>query len=163
MQQLESKIHRIEALLASTPRTTDATRETPSSVVSPRYVRPESGVGLVASAAASAIVNNLPRTTSIPALSICNASYPRVLNMVLAIGGVRLFRQGITNLHPFGFFTAALEASPPSSSSFSTLEDIENLLLIARLLTLGSWPVVHPHRNRAQSSPTAANFRTGGF
>ena len=54
------------------------------------------------------------------------------LNMVLAIGSVRLFRTAATGLHPFGFFTAALEAKPPSSSSFSTLEDIENLLLVAR-------------------------------
>ncbi|KAM0325174.1 hypothetical protein ACHAQA_007713 [Verticillium albo-atrum] len=52
--------------------------------------------------------------------------------MVLAIGSVRLFRDGIIGLHPFGFFTAALEANPPSSSAFDSLEDIENLLLIAR-------------------------------
>ncbi|KAI6750569.1 hypothetical protein HG530_014850 [Fusarium avenaceum] len=53
------------------------------------------------------------------------------LNMVLAIGSIRLYREGATALHPFGFFMAALKANPPSSSSFSTLEDIENLLLIA--------------------------------
>lgn len=51
--------------------------------------------------------------------------------MVLAIGSIRLYREGATALHPFGFFMAALKANPPSSSSFSTLEDIENLLLIA--------------------------------
>ncbi|KIL92424.1 hypothetical protein FAVG1_04835 [Fusarium avenaceum] len=51
--------------------------------------------------------------------------------MVLAIGSIRLYREGAIDLHPFGFFMAALEANPPSSSSFSTLEDIENLLLIS--------------------------------
>ncbi|KAF5012722.1 hypothetical protein FDECE_1239 [Fusarium decemcellulare] len=190
MQQLESKIHRIEALLASTPRTTDATHETPSSVVSPRYVGPESGVGFFLSTLEACRRRSHPISGSLllqqhkPPSTIYHAPHPfppfqfatqaiqeyfrefhlahpflneaKVqeslnrhislaissdqaekhqlfqLNMVLAIGSVHLFRQGITNLHPFGFFTAALEASPPSSSSFSTLEDIENLLLIAR-------------------------------
>lgn len=53
------------------------------------------------------------------------------LNMVLAIGSVRLYRNKLFDLHPFGFFTAALEASPPSAFSFSTLDDIENILMIA--------------------------------
>ncbi|KAF4452348.1 hypothetical protein F53441_4800 [Fusarium austroafricanum] len=53
------------------------------------------------------------------------------LNMVIAIGSVRLYRQGKTDLHPFGFFMAALEAKPPSSSSFSTIEDVESLLLVS--------------------------------
>lgn len=53
------------------------------------------------------------------------------LSMVLAIGSVRLYRNKLFDLHPFGFFTAALEASPPSGFSFSTLDDIENILLIA--------------------------------
>lgn len=53
------------------------------------------------------------------------------LNMVLAIGSVRLFRDGSLSLLPFGFFTAALEVNPPSESSFSTLEEVENILLIA--------------------------------
>lgn len=53
------------------------------------------------------------------------------LNMVLAIGSIRSFRDGLSDLHPFGFFTAALEACPPSESSFDSIEDIEMLLLIA--------------------------------
>ncbi|KAL6400149.1 Pyrimidine pathway regulatory protein 1 [Ilyonectria robusta] len=53
------------------------------------------------------------------------------LNMVLAIGSIKSFRSGLSDLHPFGFFTAALEACPPSESSFDSIEDIEMLLLIA--------------------------------
>ena len=53
------------------------------------------------------------------------------LNMVLAIGNIRLFRDQVTELHPFGFFTAALEGSPPSECAFSTINDVENLLLIS--------------------------------
>ncbi|PSN74840.1 hypothetical protein BS50DRAFT_540411 [Corynespora cassiicola Philippines] len=51
--------------------------------------------------------------------------------MILAIGNIRLFRDRVTHLHPFGFFTAALEVNPPSESSFSSISDVENLLLIA--------------------------------
>jgi hypothetical protein len=53
------------------------------------------------------------------------------LNMVLAIGSIRLSRNGLVPVHPFGFFTAALEAHPPSEYSFCAIEDVENLLLIA--------------------------------
>lgn len=53
------------------------------------------------------------------------------LNMVLAIGSIPLFRTGGIPLHPFGFFTAALRAKPPSGSHFGEIEDIENFLLIA--------------------------------
>lgn len=53
------------------------------------------------------------------------------LNMMLAIGGIRLYRDGCMTHHPFGFFTAALEANPPSEYSFCTVEDVEYLLLIA--------------------------------
>lgn len=51
--------------------------------------------------------------------------------MVLAIGSIQLFRNGTTTMHPFGFFTAALKANPPSECSFGTVEDVENFLLIA--------------------------------
>lgn len=51
--------------------------------------------------------------------------------MVMAIGAVGMFRAGTTAFHPFGFFTAALSASPPSERSFGTLQDVESLLLIA--------------------------------
>lgn len=52
-------------------------------------------------------------------------------NMVLAIGSIHLFRNGTITMHPFGFFTAALQANPLSECSFSTIDDVENLLLIA--------------------------------
>lgn len=52
------------------------------------------------------------------------------LNMVLAIGGIGLHRDGRMTDHPFGFFTAALEANPPSEYGFCTVEDVECLLLI---------------------------------
>ena len=51
--------------------------------------------------------------------------------MVLAIGSIRPFREGVITLHPFGFFSMALEIYPPSESSFSKIEDVENFLLIA--------------------------------
>lgn len=51
--------------------------------------------------------------------------------MVLAIGNIRPFRDGIVSMHPFGFFTAALEVNPPSESAFNAVEDLQNLLLIA--------------------------------
>ncbi|KAH8177333.1 fungal specific transcription factor domain-containing protein [Sarocladium implicatum] len=54
------------------------------------------------------------------------------LFMVIAIGSIRLFRDGTFEPHPFGYFTAALEAWTPSMSSFNTIEDIEHLLLISR-------------------------------
>ncbi|KAH8880218.1 hypothetical protein GQ53DRAFT_546723 [Thozetella sp. PMI_491] len=52
-------------------------------------------------------------------------------NMVLAIGSINLFRNSCLRLHPFGYFTAALRASPPSGWNFGSIEDIENFLLIA--------------------------------
>lgn len=52
-------------------------------------------------------------------------------NMIMAIGAVGMFRAGRTSFHPFGFFTAALSASPPSEFSFGAIQDVENLLLIA--------------------------------
>lgn len=57
------------------------------------------------------------------------------LYMAMAIGSVRLFRSGALSLHPFGFLTAALEVKPPSTSSFSSIDDVENLLLIAKFGT----------------------------
>jgi hypothetical protein len=54
------------------------------------------------------------------------------LNMALAIGSIGLFRDGRSSLHPFGFFTAALEACPPLDSSFDSVDDLECFLLIAR-------------------------------
>lgn len=54
------------------------------------------------------------------------------LFMALAIGSIRLFRAGTFEPHPFGYFTAALEVWTPSMSSFNTIEDIENFLLIAQ-------------------------------
>jgi hypothetical protein len=54
------------------------------------------------------------------------------LNMVMSIGSVGLFQQGQYPLHPFGFFTAAIQAIAPSGFCFNRLEDIENFLLIAR-------------------------------
>lgn len=53
------------------------------------------------------------------------------LNMVLAIGSIQLSRNNLVPFHPFGFFTAALEADPPSEYRFCAIEDVENLLLIA--------------------------------
>lgn len=53
------------------------------------------------------------------------------LNMVLAIGSIRIFDDTHGTLHPFGFFTAALEASPPSEFHFNEANDVANLLLIA--------------------------------
>jgi hypothetical protein len=53
------------------------------------------------------------------------------LNMVLAIGSIRLSRNNLLPVHPFGFFTAALEVNPPSEYRFCATEDVENLLLIA--------------------------------
>uniref|UniRef100_A0A0B7KNQ6 Uncharacterized protein n=1 Tax=Bionectria ochroleuca TaxID=29856 RepID=A0A0B7KNQ6_BIOOC len=52
--------------------------------------------------------------------------------MALAIGSIGLFRDGRSSLHPFGFFTAALEACPPLDSSFDSVDDLECFLLIAR-------------------------------
>lgn len=52
--------------------------------------------------------------------------------MILAIGSIGPFRAGEVFLHPFGFFTASLEASPPSDFDFGTIQDIENLLLISQ-------------------------------
>lgn len=52
-------------------------------------------------------------------------------NMILAIGSIGLYRSGNLNLDPFGFFTAALEASPPFGFSFGSVQDVENILLIA--------------------------------
>lgn len=54
------------------------------------------------------------------------------LNMVMSIGTVRPFRRGEISLHPFGFFTAALQVIAPRGFCFNRLEDIENFLLIAR-------------------------------
>ncbi|KAG9254176.1 uncharacterized protein F5Z01DRAFT_120308 [Emericellopsis atlantica] len=54
------------------------------------------------------------------------------LNMAMGIGSVRLYRDGLFKLHPFGFFTAALEIDPPAASCFNDAEGIENVLLIAR-------------------------------
>jgi hypothetical protein len=53
------------------------------------------------------------------------------LNMVLAIGSITLFHDDPATLHPFGFFTAALEASPPAEFYFNDAGDVENILLIA--------------------------------
>ncbi|KAH7390853.1 hypothetical protein DE146DRAFT_145154 [Phaeosphaeria sp. MPI-PUGE-AT-0046c] len=53
------------------------------------------------------------------------------LNMVLAIGSIQLSRKNLVLFHPFGLFTAALEANPPSEYRFCAIEDVENLLLIA--------------------------------
>jgi hypothetical protein len=53
------------------------------------------------------------------------------LNMVLAIGSIKLFHECPGTLHPFGFFTAALEVSSPSEFHFNQASDVENLLLIA--------------------------------
>jgi hypothetical protein len=93
--------------------------------------------------------------------------------MILAIGAIGPFRSGRMRLHPFGFFTASLEASPPSEFSFGTIQDIENLLLVSqfgifynigegvsiirrhlvliltRLFHLGTWPLVYAHMYRA--------------
>lgn len=52
-------------------------------------------------------------------------------NMILALGSIGLYRSGTLDLDPFGFFTAALEASPPFGFSFGSVQDIENVLLIA--------------------------------
>ncbi|KAF2020463.1 hypothetical protein BU24DRAFT_487082 [Aaosphaeria arxii CBS 175.79] len=52
-------------------------------------------------------------------------------NMVVAIGSIQPYRSGTTSLHPFGFFTAALEAHPPSKFSFNSIEEVQDLLLIA--------------------------------
>lgn len=52
-------------------------------------------------------------------------------NMVLALGSIGLYRSGTLDLDPFGFFTAALETSPPFGFSFGSVQDIENVLLIA--------------------------------
>ncbi|KAF9886792.1 hypothetical protein FE257_011169 [Aspergillus nanangensis] len=65
-------------------------------------------------------------------ISACDKHSLFQLNMVMAIGSIGVFRSGRCDLHPFGFFTAALEVNPPSASSFNSLEDIENFLLIAR-------------------------------
>lgn len=98
------------------------------------------------------------------------------LNMVFSIGSIKLFRENILVLHPFGFFTAALEAYPPTQSSFNTIEDIENFLLIAlfglyfdigkalncetekkeeltlsRLFYMGAWSTLHPDMYRTQT------------
>lgn len=54
------------------------------------------------------------------------------INLVLALGSVSLFRNGDIATHPFGFFTAALQAIGHTGFSFSSIEDIENFLLIAR-------------------------------
>ncbi|KAH7085973.1 hypothetical protein BKA63DRAFT_598553 [Paraphoma chrysanthemicola] len=53
------------------------------------------------------------------------------LNMALAIGSIKPFHEGVGILHPFGFFTAALEVSPPSEFHFNEASDVGNLLLIA--------------------------------
>jgi hypothetical protein len=53
------------------------------------------------------------------------------LNMTLAIGSIKLFHGGSGTLHPFGYFTAALEVSPPSESDFNESGDVGSLLLIA--------------------------------
>lgn len=76
------------------------------------------------------------KSDSVPSPSTANPSKGRqqelfTANMIMAIGAVGMFRAGLTTLHPFGFFTAALSASPPSEFSFGTIEDVENLLLIA--------------------------------
>ena len=52
--------------------------------------------------------------------------------MVLAIGSIRLYRGNSFGLHPFGFFTAALEIDPPAATCLHDVEGIQNLLLIAR-------------------------------
>ncbi|KAH7137459.1 fungal-specific transcription factor domain-containing protein [Dactylonectria estremocensis] len=197
VQQLETKIQRIQSLLASTPLLEDLEQEQGTvasgeslSVAAPRFVGPESGADFFLSildlfrrqlhSTTNSVISQQPQPSPIvyhaphpfPPLDVATQAIreyfrefhhshpfltkPKVyaslsrqpslahsparpdkhclfqLNMVLAIGSVRLFRDRITNLHPFGFFTAALEASPPSGSTFSTLEDIENLLLVAR-------------------------------
>ncbi|BCS29533.1 fungal specific transcription factor domain-containing protein [Aspergillus puulaauensis] len=52
--------------------------------------------------------------------------------MVMSIGTVRPFRRGEISLHPFGFFTAALQVIAPRGFCFNRLEDIAHFLLIAR-------------------------------
>ncbi|KAL4865522.1 hypothetical protein BDV12DRAFT_200054 [Aspergillus spectabilis] len=54
------------------------------------------------------------------------------LYMVMSIGAVRSFRRGEASLHPFGFFTAALQVMAPRGFCFNRLEDIQNFLLIGR-------------------------------
>jgi hypothetical protein len=51
--------------------------------------------------------------------------------MVLALGSISLFRTNQIALHPFGFFTAALQSISPIGFSFGAIEDIENFLLIS--------------------------------
>lgn len=69
------------------------------------------------------------------------------LNMVLAVGGIRLHRDGHMTQHPFGFFTAALEAQAPSEYGFCTVEDVECLLLI------GLFGLFYNIRTRLNTNP----------
>lgn len=74
--------------------------------------------------------DNLETSTRPELLSPAQRQEVFQLSMALALGSVRPFRLGSCHLHPFGFFTAALQVLSPSGFSFSSLEDIENFLLI---------------------------------
>ncbi len=68
------------------------------------------------------------------------------LNMVFALGSIRLLHLGENSCHPFGFFTAALQIIAPFGFSFNSLGDIENFLLIARFgvyYRIGWWPSIY--------------------
>lgn len=82
----------------------------------------------------ASLFNRVWNSVATPSSSLRGKEGQQILftaNMIMAIGSVGMFRAGLTSLHPFGFFTAALSSSPPSEMSFGTIQDVENLLLIA--------------------------------
>lgn len=99
------------------------------------------------------------------------------LNMILAIGSVDMYRGGRWPHRPFGYFTAALQALVLRGFSFTSVDDLVDLLFIARfgllfytgtldhilhaetesrsrMLNMGNLSDLHPDLYRTQDAPS---------